>query len=614
MAETLQNPLDHQQDIEALRSISTQAWENALTAAMVFTIGGHRIGGIHLRCRAGAVRNEWMDFVRKLSDSERSWQKITPQTSIDRLCGGIDLAATAKRGEKVNQAGILSLANEGTLIIALAEKLEGSTSAMISRAIDTGRCENPALPSHFAPARFSVIAIDEGLDESEGIPSVLKDRLGLMIDLNSVAYHHTSLPAPQKLRNEMPVWKDCTHRNVPDAIANLFADLSANFGNGSMRTLFHLTDTARVIATIDEQDSVSAEHAVKAIRLCLGIQLNTPAEHPPADETREQPSENQGHPKGTDAPKDKDDKETSGQPLEMDIEQLLELTVEAKAATTFAGIDLTTLGTTRDNQAASGRSGKAKSAARRGRPIGYVTAPPFPDAAPDLAATLRAAAPWQKIRRQSAPEADDRGRIIRFSDFRYKRHKHATRSAAIFAVDASGSTALERLGETKGAIELLFADCYVRRDEVGLISFRGINAETILEPTRSLVRAKRMLSDMAGGGPTPLADGIRLAFQTALNVRRQGFTPIIVLLTDGSANIDLNGNANRKSASDDTIMAARQVASAGIKAVCIDVSRRPRDAVSELAKSMGADYCPLPNANAANMSKIVSSYMKQEQA
>jgi magnesium chelatase subunit D len=59
------------------------------------------------------------------------------------------------------------------------------------------------------------------------------------------------------------------------------------------------------------------------------------------------------------------------------------------------------------------------------------------------------------------------------SDFRYIRFRHRTESTAIFAVDASGSTAMERLAEAKGAIELLLGDCYVRRDHVALITFRG---------------------------------------------------------------------------------------------------------------------------------------------
>jgi magnesium chelatase subunit D len=90
-------------------------------------------------------------------------------------------------------------------------------------------------------------------------------------------------------------------------------------------------------------------------------------------------------------------------------------------------------------------------------------------------------------------------------DFRVTRYKQRSETTTIFVVDASGSAALHRLAEAKGAVELLLADCYVRRDRVAMIAFRGPGAELLLPPTRSLVRAKRSLAGLPGGGGTPLA-------------------------------------------------------------------------------------------------------------
>jgi magnesium chelatase subunit D len=102
-------------------------------------------------------------------------------------------------------------------------------------------------------------------------------------------------------------------------------------------------------------------------------------------------------------------------------------------------------------------------------------------------ATLRAAAPRQKLR----PPPPGGGRIaVRSEDFHVHRFQQKQASCLIFAVDASGSAALARLAEAKGAVELMLQQSYARRDQVCVIAFRGTKAEVLLPPTRSLVRAQ----------------------------------------------------------------------------------------------------------------------------
>ena len=118
----------------------------------------------------------------------------------------------------------------------------------------------------------------------------------------------------------------------------------------------------------------------------------------------------------------------------------------------------------------------------------------------------------------------------------------AAAARTISSSDASsgslgGSSALHRLAEAKGAVELLLADCYVRRDSVAVLAFRGRSAELLLPPTRSLVRAKRSLAELPGGGGTPLAAGIDAARELAFAVRRRGDTAVVVVLSDGRANL-----------------------------------------------------------------------------
>ena len=147
--------------------------------------------------------------------------------------------------------------------------------------------------------------------------------------------------------------------------------------------------------------------------------------------------------------------------------------------------------------AGAGQGAQVK-AVRRGRPAGTRAGDPR-RARLDIAATLAAAAPWQRARQAGA---EPRLRLRR-EDFRVKRFVSRAESTTIFVVDASGSAALARLAEAKGAVELLLAEAYVRRTQVALIAFRGTSAELLLPPTRSLARAKRALADLAGGGGTP---------------------------------------------------------------------------------------------------------------
>ena len=155
-------------------------------------------------------------------------------------------------------------------------------------------------------------------------------------------------------------------------------------------------------------------------------------------------------------------------------------------------------------------------------------------------ATLRAAAPWQPVRRRERPD-DHRRVLVRKEDFRIVRYQEPRGATAIFVVDASGSSAMHRLAEVKGAIELLLADCYVRRDSVALIAFRGQGAEIVLPPTRSTARARRSLAGLPGGGGTPLASGLDAAAALADQVLRKGQSPLVVLMTDGRANVCRDG-------------------------------------------------------------------------
>jgi magnesium chelatase subunit D len=87
--------------------------------------------------------------------------------------------------------------------------------------------------------------------------------------------------------------------------------------------------------------------------------------------------------------------------------------------------------------------------------------------------------------------------------------------------------------------------------------------------------------------------------------RRRGQSPLIVLMTDGRANISRDGASGRVKALEDAVNAGRQVRAAGIAALAIDtapaIERSPEPPTLVIAAAMNARYVKLPNADAAQV-------------
>src|SRR5262249_2628346 len=183
-----------------------------------------------------------------------------------------------------------------------------------------------------------------------------------------------------------------------------------------------------------------------------------------------------------------------------------------------------------------------RSLGRRNRTLGgrtghYVTSRAPQGGIHDIAldATLRAAAPhlWQRRQR------GDGWLALYPTDLREKVRETRTGTLVLFAVDASGSMgARDRMVATKGAIMSLLLDAYQKRDQVGMVSFRGHMATVVLPPTGSVERAKQCLADMRTGGRTPLAAGLITAHGVLMRYRQRErqTQPLLVVLTDGRAN------------------------------------------------------------------------------
>jgi magnesium chelatase subunit D len=256
-------------------------------------------------------------------------------------------------------------------------------------------------------------------------------------------------------------------------------------------------------------------------------------------------------------------------------------------------------------QSLGGRMGNRRSSPRRGRPVGVRQSDDVAGRRLNILATLKAAAPWQTLRRRAGPRSESGALALRKEDLHVSRFEERVENTTVFVVDASGSQAAQRLAEVKGAIELLLKDCYVRRDQVALIAFRGTSAGLILPPTRALARAKRSLAGLPGGGGTPLAAGLDLARQVADAIARSGRVPSLVLMTDGRANVARDETPGAERAETEALAAARLLGAEGYRGILVDTARRPRPRAQAIAKAMGAAYVPLPRADAVAISHTV---------
>lgn len=580
---------------------SETAWQDALTAIRIAVMMGHRIGGIHLRARAGPVRDIWLErFQATLGEAPVI--RFSPDVDEGRLLGDLDLARTLAEGRPVLSDGVLTRADGGAVVLAMAERAEPTLCGILAAAMDTGQVRSARMAgADAAPARFILVALDEGAEPDERMPVALDDRLALRVDLSAVSWRM----AEGELRVPDPVAADPAAIAISDAMLTAFATAAMQAGWVSMRAPLWLSLVARAVAAVEGAGEVAPTHAATAIRLVFG-----PLAMPEATE-EDAPQDTQDDTPPPPPPPDQGEREESDDPIELDPETLQDMLIAAKAIRKMHLPVLLPAQTAAGGGAGSGKAGAKKTKARRGRPIGHTPHSPYPGARPDVLATLRAAAPWQKLRAREGEAREAKGLHIRKSDFRYRRLRDRTETTVIFAVDASGSTALARLGEAKGAVELLLAECYTRRDSVAVIAFRGTEADILLEPTRSLVRAKRSLTRLPGGGPTPLASAMAKALEMSDRVMREGNTPILVMMTDGNGNIALDGTANRAQSREDVATLSRHLAAQGMRSVMIDISARPRESARSFAAGLQADYVALPRADAASVSSLVSTYMQE---
>lgn len=572
---------------------ASQAWQDAQFALMALQLDPLRLGGIWLRAGHGPVREAWLQRLQALACK---LLKIPNQVDDERLLGGIDLAQTLQSGRLVQQSGLLAQADGGLVLLPMAERLASQTLAHITQAQDRGNvsAHNAEAPS---PARFGVVALDESEEDEAGLSPRLTDRLGIWLDLRCSCLADTREALEPLSADEIGQAQALLPRTVPSqAQVQAMCQTAQALGIDSLRAPQMALRMACVHATLQGRDSLDDDDMAAGARLVLGPRATrVPAPAPPEDSVQA--------PEPPPPPQDADPLDNATEPQTQPDAQEDLLLAAALASLPPHLLNRLLLGKpARQSSQGLGSSGQASKSKLRGRPLAPRAGKPGAGARLHVLATLRAAAPKQKLRK---PIPGTGAVQIRSEDFHVRRFEQRTPSCLIFSLDASGSAAQQRLAEAKGAVELLLQDSYARRDSVCVIAFRMAQAQLLLPPTRSLLRAKRALAALPGGGGTPLASGIQAAVVQARALQRAGSTPMLVMLSDGRANVSAAGIGGRVQAQLDAQAWATQWRLCGFAALWIDTSPQPEPQAQQLAQAMGAHYFPMPYVQAQRMAAVV---------
>ncbi|KEO90176.1 magnesium chelatase [Erythrobacter longus] len=546
-------------------SLQSDPLHDAILAAQLFIQNPLNFGGMVLRGSSPA-----RDALVAAIAANIPTRRLPTHVDDERLLGGIDIAASLAAGRPVETSGLLTEAQGGVLVVPMAERMGEALAGRLAQALDD--------------KRVALILLDDAREADEGAPLALLERLAFQCDLTHSRAHEAEL---QDART-------CDTAPLSNDALSTIASTGAALGVHSVRALIHASEAARAHAAISGRDTPERADLEAAARLVLApraTQLPPPPEEPEADDAPP--------PEPGETPQD-NDQQSADQKLEDKV-------VEAAAAAIPADLLEQLAKGLAPRQAGGSGSGQKRKSGLRGKPLGARPGMPRGGARLAMIDTLRAAVPWQGVRRREAGAGQDAPLIMRKDDLRVRRFEEKAARVTIFAVDASGSAAAARLAEAKGAVEMMLAQAYVTRSEVALIAFRGEVAEMLLPPTRSLTRARRALAELPGGGGTPLAMGLHAARELAASVRSKGRTPSVIVLTDGRANIDAAGQPGRKQAGEDTKAAAKAIAREGVDALVVDISARASREGAVLADAMNARYLALPRADAKTLHAAISA-------
>jgi magnesium chelatase subunit D len=572
-------------------------------------------------CRFGCDPATPLDFCRDCASQKERPESTHARMMVielpvsateDKVVGSLDIEHALKKGEKKFEPGILASAHRNILYVDEVNLLNDHIVDVLldAAAMGINIIEREGV-SYTHPSSFILVGTMNP-EEGELRPQLL-DRFGLCVQVEGIRDVETRVELIRR-RVEFesdPVgfsaqWADqesMIRENVTrarsllpgvsagDEILTIIAQICADMNVDGHRADITMLKTALTIAAWHGRRTVNEDDVREAAELVLPHRMRrTPfsEERMEKDRINQSIEEGRRHSQDPEQRTDSKDQGKSEQKPDNAEETLFPTRDPFQVKQSSLQVQTRT-----DEQMRKGQGKRTLSESRDGRYTGSrIPRQISSDIAFD--ATFRAAAPHQQKRQGELAIQIESG------DIREKVRTRKIGSTLIFLVDASGSMGVQqRMTEVKTAVLSLLVDAYQKRDRVSLVAFHGNNAEVLLPPTSSVDLAKNSLVSLPTGGKTPLAGGLCTALRLIEQerTRRRDILPLLVLISDGKANVTLSPYDSPVEAAK---AVAQEICEAKIPSLVIDSERGflSFGLARQISEIMGGRYLRLENIRA----------------